>query len=68
MRDVTAREELVERFMPFARKLALRYMHTTEPMADLVQVACIGLLNAIDRFEPGLGQAVHGVRGADDRR
>ena len=42
--------------MPFARKLALRYMHTTEPAADLVQVACIGLLNAIDRFEPGRGK------------
>jgi RNA polymerase sigma-B factor len=55
-RDVAAREELVGRFMPFARKLAHRYMHTTEPMPDLVQVACIGLLNAIDRFEPGLGR------------
>ena len=55
-RDVGAREELVKRFMPFARKLALRYMHTTEPAADLVQVACIGLLNAIDRFEPARGR------------
>lgn len=54
--DAMARDELVKRFMPFARKLALRYMHTTEPAADLVQVACIGLLNAIDRFEPGRGK------------
>lgn len=54
--DVAARDELVKRFMPFARKLAFRYMHTTEPAADLVQVACIGLLNAIDRFEPGRGK------------
>ncbi|HTP19539.1 MAG TPA: SigB/SigF/SigG family RNA polymerase sigma factor [Solirubrobacteraceae bacterium] len=55
-RDLGARDELVERFMPFARKLALRYIHTSEPMADLVQVACIGLLNAIERFEPGRGK------------
>jgi RNA polymerase sigma-B factor len=55
-RDIAARDELVQRFMPFARKLALRYMHTSEPMADLVQVACIGLLNAIERFEPGRGK------------
>jgi RNA polymerase sigma-B factor len=55
-RDVAARDQLVKRFMPLARKLALRYMHTTEPLADLVQVACIGLLNAIERFEPGRGK------------
>ena len=55
-RDLAARDELVKRFMPFARKLALRYVHTTEPVADLVQVACIGLLNAIERFEPGRGK------------
>ena len=41
--DLAARDELVERFMPFARKLAVRYMHSREPMDDLVQVASIGL-------------------------
>lgn len=55
-RNIAARDELVERFMPFARKLALRYMRTTEPVDDLVQVACLGLLNAIERFEPGRGK------------
>jgi RNA polymerase sigma-B factor len=54
--DIAARDELAGRFMPFARKLALRYVHTSEPVADLVQVACIGLLNAIERFEPGRGK------------
>jgi RNA polymerase sigma-B factor len=49
------REQLVERFMPFARKLARRYTYTDEPLDDLVQVACVGLLKAIDRFEPGRG-------------
>ena len=55
-RDPRAREELVKRFLPFARKLALRYVHSREPLDDLVQVAAVGLLNAIERFEPGRGK------------
>lgn len=55
-RDAAAREELVKRFLPFARKLALRYVHSREPLDDLVQVASVGLLNAIERFEPGRGK------------
>jgi len=55
-RDPFVREELVKRFLPFARKLALRYVHSREPLDDLVQVASVGLLNAIERFEPGLGK------------
>jgi RNA polymerase sigma-B factor len=55
-RDLAVRAELVSRFMPFARKLALRYIHSREPLDDLVQVASLGLLNAIDRFEPGRGK------------
>jgi RNA polymerase sigma-B factor len=55
-RDARARDELVRRFIPFARKLALRYIHSREPLDDLVQVACVGLLNAIERFEPGRGK------------
>lgn len=54
--DPAAHEELVDRFMPFARKLALRYLHSREPLDDLVQVACLGLLNAIERFDPGRGK------------
>lgn len=55
--DVAVRDELVRRFMPFARKLALRYLHSREPLDDLVQVANLGLLNAIERFEPGPGRS-----------
>ena len=53
--DLSAREELVERFRPLARDLALRYTYTDEPLEDLQQVACLGLIKAIDRFEPGRG-------------
>lgn len=55
-RDPIVRDELVKRFMPFARKLALRYVHSREPLDDLVQVASLGLLNALSRFEPGMGK------------
>ena len=54
--DPAARDELVIRFMPFARKLAVRYIHSREPLDDLVQIASIGLLNAIDRFDPDQGK------------
>ena len=53
--DLDAREELAARFVPVARDLASRYRHTNEPLEDLVQVACLGLMKAIDRFEPGRG-------------
>jgi RNA polymerase sigma-B factor len=48
--------ELVERFMPFARSLALRYRRGSEPMDDLVQVAAFGLVKAINGFDPELGR------------
>jgi RNA polymerase sigma-B factor len=53
--DDGAREELVNRFMPLARKLASRYLNPYEPFDDLLQVATIGLLGAIDRFDPERG-------------
>ena len=50
--DAGAREELVHRFLPLARQLARRYQRRGEPIDDLVQVASLGLLKAIDRFDP----------------
>jgi RNA polymerase sigma-B factor len=50
------REELVQRFMPLARSLALRYRGGTEPLDDLVQVAGLGLVKAIDGFDPERGR------------
>jgi RNA polymerase sigma-B factor len=53
--DIAARVELCERFLPLARDLALRYTYTDEPLDDLVQFASLGLIKAIDRFEPDRG-------------
>ncbi|HEX3173361.1 MAG TPA: SigB/SigF/SigG family RNA polymerase sigma factor [Solirubrobacterales bacterium] len=54
-RDPATREELVRRFMPFAKRLALRYRGASESFDDLLQVANLGLLNAVDRFDPERG-------------
>lgn len=54
-RDPAAREELIRRHMPYARSLALRYSGASEPLDDLVQVANLGLLGAVDRFDPERG-------------
>lgn len=50
--DPAAREALVERFLPLARQLARRYQRSGEPLDDLIQVASLGLLKAIERFDP----------------
>jgi RNA polymerase sigma-B factor len=54
-RDPAVREELVRRYMPFAKRLALRYRGASESFDDLLQVASLGLLNAVDRFDPERG-------------
>lgn len=54
-RDPATREELVRRHLPFAKRLALRYRGASEPFDDLLQVANLGLLGAIDRFDPSRG-------------
>jgi RNA polymerase sigma-B factor len=54
-RDPVLLEELVNRFMPLARGLARRYRGGREPFEDLVQVASLGLVKAIGRFDPDRG-------------
>ena len=56
-RDREARDELISRFLPLARKLARRYAQSSEPYEDLVQVASLGLVKAVERFDPGRGFA-----------
>ena len=55
--DEAARERLIESFMPLALHLARRYRRGDEPIDDLVQVASMGLVKAVDRFEPARGTA-----------
>jgi RNA polymerase sigma-B factor len=53
--DEGAREELLNRFMPLARSLARRYGRSSEPFEDLLQVASLGLLKAMDRYDTERG-------------
>jgi RNA polymerase sigma-B factor len=50
--DPRHRELLIKRFLPLARSLALRYRRSGEPLDDLLQVASVGLIKAIDGFDP----------------
>src|SRR4051812_5399645 len=49
--DTEARERLIEQYLPLVRSLARRYSYRGEQLEDLVQVGCIGLIKAIDRFD-----------------
>jgi RNA polymerase sigma-B factor len=51
-RRKTLRDQLVELHMPLVVYLARRFSGRNEPMNDLVQVGAIGLIKAIDRFDP----------------
>jgi RNA polymerase sigma-B factor len=54
-RDLACREQLVHRYLPLARYAANHYARRSEPFDDLLQVASVGLLKAIDRFDPANG-------------
>jgi RNA polymerase sigma-B factor len=55
LRDSEARERLIEHQLPLVESLARRYAHRGEQLEDLVQVGTIGLINAVDRYEPTRG-------------
>jgi RNA polymerase sigma-B factor len=55
--DRQARRELAERYLPLARSLARRYRNSGEPIDDLVQVASVGLVKALQRWDPDRGSA-----------
>jgi len=49
--DTRARDRLAEEMLPLARALAGRYAGRGEPLDDLVQVACVGIMKAIEGFD-----------------
>lgn len=53
--DDRLRQRAVGEYMPLARKLARRYHRGREPLEDLEQVAYLGLVKAVDRFDPSVG-------------
>jgi RNA polymerase sigma-B factor len=55
--DSVDRDMLIERFLPLARQLARRYQRSDVPFDDVFQVACVGLIHAIDRFDLERGVA-----------
>jgi RNA polymerase sigma-B factor len=56
-RDPSLREQLVHRYLPLARYAASQYVRGTEAFEDLLQVASVGLLKALDRYDPTHGAA-----------
>jgi RNA polymerase sigma-B factor len=57
-RDRRSRELLIEQQLPLVESLARRYAHRGERLEDLVQVGTIGLIKAVDRYEPARGVAL----------
>jgi RNA polymerase sigma-B factor len=55
--DPIDRDAVVERFLPLARQLAARYQRPEESFDDVFQVACFGLVKAVDRFDVERGVA-----------
>ena len=55
--DPRLKEELVKRFLPLARSLALRYRGASEQLDDLIQVASLGLVKALDGFDLERGRS-----------
>ncbi len=66
--DQRLRNQLVESHLDLARREALRFAGRGEPVDDLLQVARLGMLKAVERFDPIDRRPVQRLCPADDRR
>ena len=57
-KDIDARRRLIEQHLPLVRALASRFVYDGEQLEDLVQVGSVGLIKAVDRFDPRLGSSL----------
>jgi RNA polymerase sigma-B factor len=57
-KDVEARRRLIEKHLPLVRSLASRFVRDGEQLEDLVQVGSVGLIKAVDRFDPRRGASL----------
>ena len=55
--DARAREAIILRFLPYARRLARGYEGRGEPVEDVYQAASVGLIKAVDRYDPERGES-----------
>ncbi|MBO0823114.1 MAG: SigB/SigF/SigG family RNA polymerase sigma factor [Actinobacteria bacterium] len=53
-------EVMVSRYQPLVRSCVLRYKNSTEPQEELMQVGYVGLLKAINNFDPKFGASLAG--------
>src|SRR5262249_10451433 len=53
--DPQTRQDLVCHYLPLATRFARRYLRTGVPLDDLTQIGAIGLMNAVDSFDPERG-------------
>src|SRR6476469_8216313 len=56
--DAHVRARLIEDHLPLVRSIAGRYAGGSEPLEDLVQIGSVGLIKAVDRYEPERGSSL----------
>jgi RNA polymerase sigma-B factor len=54
------RDQAIEAWLPMAKRLARRYADRGEPLDDLLQTATVGLIKAVDRYDPERGEVFAG--------
>ncbi|MBE7037925.1 MAG: sigma-70 family RNA polymerase sigma factor [Ruminococcaceae bacterium] len=54
-KDAALREEIINKYMYLAKIITKKYLNKGVEYDDLFQVACVGLINAADRFNPNMG-------------